>query len=73
MERSEHFINKQMRQNTPFRILPTGEGYYITAQGNLTEKQFDSLYPIDGDIKVDNGKGENSDRTKSWINGGKSY
>lgn len=63
--------NKRERCNYVFTYEATGENYYVVGDKKLTIDEFHKMFPID--IKPPVNKGLNSDRTKNWINGEKSY
>ena len=64
--------SEQRRNNVPFVFNPNGESYYIHEREEINESQFNRLYPLEKLIKTAY-KGENSDRTKNWMQDQKSY
>lgn len=63
--------NKRIRDTTPFVITPDGESYYLHESRKVNPNTFEKLFHLD--LKPLALKGDNSDRTKSWIHGEKSY
>ena len=63
--------NKEKRNQYTFRYNFNGENYYIVNDQQILVDKFNSLYPVE--LKHTNSKGKNSDRTRNWINGDKSY
>jgi hypothetical protein len=76
MNVAEYIKNKQIRDSLPFTIRPTGEAVYILNGSDITPEQLEKLFPTtDPIVSVDlkKYKGENSDKTKNWFYGKKSY
>jgi len=63
--------NKALRLKYTFRYEDSGHSYYIVDGNKVSEKDFNAMFPID--VKPIMNKGENSDRRKNWVYGGKSY
>lgn len=64
--------SESLRANTPFVFIPGAESYYLHEGKEVEQRQFEKDYPLAKFIKTAY-KGENSDRTKNWINDEKSY
>ena len=69
---SKYLLNKELQTNSLFKILK-GKGFYIINGKPVPKVEFESLYPIDLPLQNKPFKGENSDRTKSWMSDKKSY
>ena len=69
---SEYFTNQSIRRNTPSTIMPDGTCFYKTEMGNIPFKEFEEMYPL-GIITKYTEKGDNSDRTKAWMQDKRSY
>jgi hypothetical protein len=63
--------NKQERNKYSFTYEPNGLCYYNIGEQKINPIAFDKMFPIE--FKRGFKKGENSDRTKNWINDLKSY
>lgn len=63
--------NKALRLKYTYRYDGLGDSYYIVDGKKMSESIFNARFPID--VKPIMNKGENSDRRKNWIYGGKSY
>jgi hypothetical protein len=46
MTTSQYLKNKEIRLNTPFRILPNGKGYYVVDGELISKLEFESKYPL---------------------------
>lgn len=46
MTTKEYLKNKEIRQNTPFRITPEGKGFYIVEGKMIPKLEFESKYPL---------------------------
>lgn len=69
---SKALESERLRSNTPFVFIPYSESYYLHEGKEISENQFNILYPIER-LQKTSYKGENSDRSKNWINDVKSY
>jgi hypothetical protein len=73
---SDYVSNKEIRKNLPYRYHGImGMGYYFINGAPISDEEIEILYPIDKKF-LKNGeifKGKNSDRTKNWMHGDKSY
>jgi hypothetical protein len=67
----EVIMNKEKRSSYTFTYKFNGESYYTVGEQKITPDKFNSLFPIE--FKFESKKGKNSDRTKSWMQGEKSY
>jgi len=63
--------NKNERNKYSFTFEPNGLCYYTIGDRKINVIDFEKMFPID--FKRNFRKGENSDRTKNWINDVKSY
>lgn len=63
--------NKNERNKYTFTYEPNGLCYYTVNGKKINPIDFDKMYPIV--LKKSLKKGQNSDRTKNWINDMKSY
>lgn len=65
-------VNNQLtRAYTPFTINEEGKGFYVVGEVLIPEEEFNNLHPVQ--LLPLHNKGNNSDRTKNWLHGGKSY
>jgi hypothetical protein len=70
-----YLANKEKQESTPFKIIG-GTGYYIVDGKPIHKDEYESQYPIEPIITLDDPKrwkGENKDKTKNWMHDKKSY
>jgi hypothetical protein len=63
--------NKAIRNSYVFTYEPSGKCYYTVNGKKISLGKFNSMYPVD--LIKHNPKGANSDKSRNWINGEKSY
>ena len=63
--------SKNKRNNYTFTYNSNGNNYYTVDNKKLSIEEFNEMFPIE--FKPQNKKGRNSDKTKSWMHGEKSY
>jgi len=65
---SEYLHNKNMRENTLFRINEKGEGLYILHGHEMTSQEMEETFPFARYvIPAKNFKRENIDSTRKWM------
>lgn len=69
MNLQTYLLHSEVRRNTTFRILPTGEGVYVVDGREVPIKEFEAAYPIPIRVRPDKKTGQpvNVDGTKSFL------
>jgi hypothetical protein len=63
--------NKAIRNFYVFTYEPSGKCYYNVNGKKISSAKFNDMFPIE--LRKHNPKGSNSDKSRNWMNGYKSY